>query len=202
MKLIHMFHIVNDKGEEYIIDNKGKLTAAKMPDMSWKRTYSVEYSEAPVIDGTYSEISDLLHASIIENNETVTLMYLDAKKQMGFIDKITEADEFLPHQFKKIRYSAVDIYQGNSDAIENLLENESLIDVLDNLVPLTIAYLIKYFESDVNIKDSEQAKDNIEQIKNYIRWITYGSHVLSSNPEDDIQRFNRVLMNECVNSRI
>ncbi len=181
-----MFHVVNDKGEEYIIDNEGKLTAAKMPDMPWKRTYSVEYSEAPVIDGTYSEISKLLYGSVINNNESLTLMYLDAKKQRGFIDKITEADEFSPHQFKKIRYNAVNIYQGNSDEIEKLLEDESLIDVLDNLVPYVLMHLIKYLES------NEETESLAETANNYIEWLAYGSHVFCSDPDAEVERLNNL----------
>ena len=188
-----MFHILNDKGEEYIIDNECRVTASKMPDDSWKRMYAVEYSEAPEIEGTYSEILDLFNKSVIENNGSVTLMYLDAKKH-GFINNITEVNEFLPYQFKKIRYSAVDIYQGNSDAIENLLQDESLIDVLDNLVPLEILHLIKYLESD------EERKDLAETANNYIEWLAYGDHLFCSEPDAEVERLNKLKENIKISS--
>ena len=154
-----MFHVVTDKGEEYIIDNEGKLTASKMSGDLWERTYDFEYADAPQLPGTYSEISDRLYAS----------------------DNIVDAVEFYPSEIKEISYSAFDLFRGNSDAIEDLLKDESLIDVLDNLKPLEILHLIKYLKSD------EERKSLVEEAKNYVEWLVYGSNVLGSDPKGYIR---------------
>ncbi|NOQ37454.1 hypothetical protein GQ472_01070 [archaeon] len=162
-----MFHVVTDKRDEYIFDNEGRVTAAKMSGGFWGRTYCIKYNEAPVFSETYSEISKMLAAS----------------------DNVVDFDEFYPPTLKKIDYSAIDIYRGNSDAIESLLQDESLIDVLDNLVPLEIMHLIKSLESD------EETKDLVEMANNYIEWLVYGNHLFCSNPEEEIKRLNKLKEN-------
>lgn len=162
-----MFHVVTDKRDEYIFDNEGRVTAAKMSGGFWGRTYCIKYNEAPVFSETYSEISKMLAAS----------------------DNVVDFDEFYSPEIKEIKYSAIDIYQGKWDEINNLFESESLIDVLDNLKLLEIKYLIKYLESD------EETKDLVEMANNYIEWLVYGNHLFCSNPEEEIKRLNKLKEN-------
>ena len=167
-----MFHVVNDNGNEYIFDNEGRITAAKIPGGFWGRTYCIKYSEAPVFSETYSDIS----------------------KKLAVSDNVVDFNEFYSPEIKEINCSAVDIYKGNSEAIENLLQDESLIDVLDNLVPLEIMHLIKYLESD------EERKDLAETANNYIEWLAYGNHLFCSDPGAEVERLNKLKENIKISS--
>ena len=156
-----MFHVLNDKGEEYIFDNNGRVTASKMSGDSWNRTYYVKYNEAPVLTEDYSEILDFLKAS----------------------GNVVDFDEFYLPEIKDIEYSAIDIYQGKWDEINNLLKSESLIDLLDNMKLLEIKYLIKYLESD------KEKKELAETANNYIEWLAYGNDAFTSDPDNYIKDF-------------
>ena len=167
-----MFHILNDKGEEYIIDNECKITAAKISGAFWGRTYFIKYNEAPVLTEDYSNIPDLLKAN----------------------DNIVSFDEFYSPELKEIKYSAIDIYQGKWDEINTLLESESLIDVLDNMKLLEIKYLIKYLESD------EERKELAETANNYIEWLAYGNDAFTPDPDNYIRDFKLSMENIKISS--
>jgi len=167
-----MFHVVNKKGDEYIIDNEGRVTAAKMSDAFWERTYYIKYDEAPVLTEDYSNIPDFLKAN----------------------GNIVSFDEFYSPELKEINYSAIDIYQGKWDEINNLLESESLIDVLDNLKLLEIKHLIKYLESD------EEKKSLAETANNYIEWLAYGNDAFTPDPDNYIRDFKLSMENIKISS--
>ena len=167
-----MFHVLNDNGNEYIFDNEGRITAAKIPGGFWGRTYCIKYSEAPVFSETYSDIS----------------------KKLAVSDNVVEFDEFYLPEIKEISYSAIDIYQGKWDEINNLLKSESLIDLLDNMKLLEIKYLIKYLESD------EERKDLAETANNYIEWLAYGNHLFCSDPGAEVERLNKLKENIKISS--
>jgi len=167
-----MFHVVTDKRDEYIFDNEGRVTAAKISGGFWGRTYCIKYSEAPVFSETYSEISKMLAAS----------------------DNVVDFNEFYSPELKEIKYSAIDIYQGKWDEINNLLESESLIDVLDNLKLLEIKYLIKYLESD------EERKELAETANNYIEWLAYGNDAFTPDPDNYIKDFKLSMENIKISS--
>lgn len=167
-----MFHVVTDKRDEYIFDNEGRVTAAKMSGGFWGRTYCIKYSEAPVFSETYSEISKMLAVS----------------------DNVVDFNEFYSPEIKEINYSAIDIYQGKWDEINNLLESESLIDVLDNLKLLEIKYLIKYLESD------EERKELAETASNYIEWLAYGNDAFTPDPDNYIKDFKLSMENIKISS--